>query len=120
MKRKIFLSFLGAASLVGCSGPDGGNEAADANILVQTNETVTSNAVDNTAQDQANRATQPSNSGPSATTAPPPPPPPTPVSSTPPPEGPGAKRPSTPPPQPKGEPDPHAGHDIGNMANMQR
>ena len=114
---KQYLVFaLAAALLAGCGAQPQGNEAVEADNLLEPVENLVSNTADDATAAPGNEAPQaagtPGTSAPAAV-------PPAPPGSTAPPPPAAGKRPSTRPPQPQAEPDPHAGHDMGNMANMQ-
>lgn len=119
MKKMMIGPALAGALLAACGGQDDGNNAADANILVEPLGNGAMNGVSNTGEAAANGTSESAGAaGPEAGSAAPAPQPA--PANTAPPEPSAAKRPSTRPPQPKADPDPHAGHDMGNMANMQR
>lgn len=111
MKRPMTLSLMTAALLAGCGG-----ETND-NILSNNASEMTGNEVGNvvlnaSAPDANLQSGITQTPIQNETVAPLPPPSASNRIGEPPP----ARRPSVPPPQP--EPDPHAGHDMGNMANM--
>jgi hypothetical protein len=109
------MPLLAAGVLAACGGDDAANEAVNlGNFAVPPGNAVSNASVDSPA---APPAAAPAAKG--VTAAQPAPPSPTPPASTAPAEAPAAKRPAAPPPQPRHEPDPHAGHDMSNMANMQ-
>ena len=121
MIRKEFGVVLAAALLASCRGQPAANEAVEGNNQAGPVENAASNAVGG--QSAAPVPGAPEASGPAAPSpaARPPSAAPQPAGSAPPqPEAPATKRPGSPPPEPRAEPDPHAGHDMGNRAGTQR
>jgi hypothetical protein len=111
MKYKLKASLSAAAFLAACASQDDANGAEVANNLLEPIENAASNLAVEANQAAANRTSR-SAVPPPSDFAPAPQPAPSNAAATP--EAPATKRPSAPPPQPKSEPDPHAGHDMGN------
>ena len=111
MNYKLMTSLSAVALVAACASQDDANGAAVANNSLEPVGNTASNLAVEANGSAVNRAS-PSPMPPPADLPPAPQPAPSNTATTP--EAPVTKRPSAPPPQPRGEPDPHAGHDMGN------